>query len=86
MRLSERTTGTEFDIAVFTNLTQDHLDFHSSLQHLMPRPGCLGAERDEENNKAAVLTNDEHSIYIAEKQSPVITYGIEAMQIFERWI
>jgi UDP-N-acetylmuramoyl-L-alanyl-D-glutamate--2,6-diaminopimelate ligase len=78
----ERTTGTEFDIAVFTNLTQDHLDFHSSLQHYLNAKTRLFAEleRDEENNKAAVLNaDDEHSIYIAERSKvPVITYGIEA--------
>jgi UDP-N-acetylmuramoyl-L-alanyl-D-glutamate--2,6-diaminopimelate ligase len=27
-----RVTGTEFDVAVFTNLTQDHLDFHGTLE------------------------------------------------------
>ena len=26
-----RVTGTEYDVAVFTNLTQDHLDFHGTL-------------------------------------------------------
>jgi UDP-N-acetylmuramoyl-L-alanyl-D-glutamate--2,6-diaminopimelate ligase len=28
----DRTAGCEFDTAVFTNLTQDHLDFHSDLE------------------------------------------------------
>ena len=27
-----RVTGTEFDIGVFTNLSQDHLDFHSDIE------------------------------------------------------
>ena len=27
----DRTLGTEFDVGVFTNLTQDHLDFHGTL-------------------------------------------------------
>ena len=26
-----RVDGVEFDVAVFTNLTQDHLDFHGTL-------------------------------------------------------
>jgi len=29
----QRTTGLEFAIAVFTNLTHDHLDFHSSMEN-----------------------------------------------------
>ncbi len=28
----ERVSGTEFNTAVFTNLSQDHLDFHGSMQ------------------------------------------------------
>ena len=78
----ERTAGSEFDIAVFTNLTQDHLDFHSSLQDYLDAKTKLFAElaRDDGKTKAAVLNaDDEHSIYIAERSKvPVITYGIEA--------
>jgi UDP-N-acetylmuramoyl-L-alanyl-D-glutamate--2,6-diaminopimelate ligase len=29
---SDRTSGCEFDVAIFTNLTQDHLDFHGSME------------------------------------------------------
>jgi len=28
----DRTVGCEFDVAIFTNLTQDHLDFHADLE------------------------------------------------------
>ena len=28
----DRTAGSEFDVAVFTNLTQDHLDFHGDME------------------------------------------------------
>src|SRR5947207_6288448 len=28
----ERTRGLEFDVAVFTNLTQDHLDYHGTME------------------------------------------------------
>ncbi len=28
----DRTAGCEFDVAVFTNLTQDHLDFHANME------------------------------------------------------
>src|SRR5262245_7803070 len=30
--VQNRTLGTEFDAAVFTNLTQDHLDYHESME------------------------------------------------------
>ena len=29
----ERTRGLEWDVAVFTNLTQDHLDFHGTMEN-----------------------------------------------------
>src|SRR5438477_5051780 len=29
----ERTRGLEFDVAVFTNLTQDHLDYHGTMEN-----------------------------------------------------
>ena len=31
----ERTRGLEWDVAVFTNLTQDHLDFHQTMDELL---------------------------------------------------
>ncbi len=30
--VQERTRGLEWDVAVFTNLTQDHLDFHGTME------------------------------------------------------
>ncbi len=29
----DRVLGLQFDVAIFTNLTQDHLDFHGSMEH-----------------------------------------------------
>ena len=29
----DRTRGLEWDVAVFTNLTQDHLDFHQTMEN-----------------------------------------------------
>lgn len=48
--VQERTNGIEFDIAVFTNLTHDHLDYHKTMQNygeakklLFLRPGLKHA-------------------------------------------
>lgn len=73
-----RTAGTDFDIAVFTNLTQDHLDFHTSIQDYLAAKTKLFADL-EGKDKAAVLNgDDEHSHYIAQRcKVPIITYGIE---------
>ena len=29
-----RLRGVEFDVAIFSNLTQDHLDFHGTMEHM----------------------------------------------------
>lgn len=32
-----RLRGVEFDVAIFSNLTQDHLDFHGTMEHTATR-------------------------------------------------
>ncbi len=36
-----RLDGCEFDVAVFTNLTRDHLDFHGSMERYLAAKGLL---------------------------------------------
>ena len=36
-----RLAGTEFDIAIFTNLSHDHLDFHGTMEHYGHAKGLL---------------------------------------------
>lgn len=54
-----RVAGIEFEVGVFTNLTQDHLDFHHTMEEYaeakaklftMCRTGCINAD-DEWHNK-----------------------------------
>ncbi len=66
----ERVAGIDFDVAVYTNLTQDHLDFHGSMEAYaaakkklfsMARTGCFNlddpwAERMMEGVPCAVRT------------------------------
>jgi UDP-N-acetylmuramoyl-L-alanyl-D-glutamate--2,6-diaminopimelate ligase len=76
----QRTIGSEFDIGVFTNLSQDHLDFHPSFQDYLDTKTCfftsLGVEASKKE-KAAVLNCDEkYYEYIKERtRVPVIAYG-----------
>src|SRR3990170_8001042 len=77
--------GTEVDIAVFTNLSPEHLDFHGTLQTYLEAKGILfdmlGQGTDKGVPKTAVLNADDlHWQYLAGRAAgaSVITYGIDA--------
>ena len=77
--------GIDVDIAVFTNLTPEHLDFHGSLQSYLEAKGILfemlSLGRDKGVPKAAVLNADDpHWQYLSDRAvgARVITYGIDA--------
>ena len=78
--------GIDVDIAVFTNLTPEHLDFHGTLQAYLEAKGILfemlAHGRDKGVPKAAVLNADDpHWQYLADRASGarVISYGIDAL-------
>jgi UDP-N-acetylmuramoyl-L-alanyl-D-glutamate--2,6-diaminopimelate ligase len=77
-----RVHGCEFDIAVFTNLTQDHLDFHGSMTEYQRAKGLLFAQLgnsfDPKKPKYAVLNADDEATdeYKRSTAAHVITYGI----------
>jgi UDP-N-acetylmuramoyl-L-alanyl-D-glutamate--2,6-diaminopimelate ligase len=78
--------GIDVDIAVFTNLTPEHLDFHRTLQEYLAAKGILfellTTGRDKGVPKAAVLNADDpHWRYLADRagDARIITYGIDAL-------
>lgn len=78
----DRTVGCEYDVAVFTNLTQDHLDFHRDLDDYfaaklrlftgLTQSGVKGATK-----RAIINAGDPRAAQIARAVTvPVWTYGI----------
>ncbi|MCL2336347.1 MAG: UDP-N-acetylmuramoyl-L-alanyl-D-glutamate--2,6-diaminopimelate ligase [Firmicutes bacterium] len=73
----------EFDTAVFTNLTQDHLDFHGSMDDYLAAKLILFEQLGRETNKTgpkwAVVNADDPAAkrVKAACSAPVITYGIK---------
>jgi UDP-N-acetylmuramoyl-L-alanyl-D-glutamate--2,6-diaminopimelate ligase len=64
-----RVTGCEFDVAVITNITHEHLDVHGSLEAYRAAKGMLftslATALDKGVRKAAILNNDDSShIYL----------------------
>ena len=76
-----RLEGCEFDVAVFTNLTRDHLDFHGTMERYLEAKGQLFEMLERPSSKrfprTAVLNADEEaSAYLRGRSgAPVITYG-----------
>ncbi len=68
----DRVAGIRFEVAVFTNLTQDHLDFHKTMEEYAAAKALLFARCE----KAAINIDDEWGGYMAERaKCPVFTYS-----------
>lgn len=68
----ERVAGLRFEVAVFTNLTQDHLDFHNTMEEYAGAKALLF----ERCNKAAINIDDEWGGYMVQRaKCPVFTYS-----------
>lgn len=78
-----RVSGVEFDTAIFTNLTQDHLDFHLTMENYL-RAKCrlfdMTAHRGRKQNKTAVINIDDAASKEILKHCTCdkITYGLNS--------
>ncbi len=81
-----RLAGVEYDIAVFTNLTHDHLDFHGTMEEYGNAKGLLFSQlgQDFTKNKFVVLNADDpwSEKYAKMTSYPVWTYGLKNDAIF----
>ena len=68
----ERVAGIQFDAAVFTNLTQDHLDYHKDMDDYAAAKARLFARLDKASGVAVVNAEDEYSKTM-EKAAPCKT-------------
>ena len=78
----KRTRGLEWDVAVFTNLTQDHLDYHGTMEEYFEAKAKLFTDLPAQPTKkraVAVVNIDdrygEKLIGRLAKDFPVVTYG-----------
>src|SRR5437762_1848079 len=79
----ERTRGLEWDVAVFTNLTQDHLDFHGTMERYFESKMKLFTQLAQQPKKrkavAVVNIDDRYGEQLRnkiDKKISVITYGM----------
>lgn len=71
----DRVTACRFDVAAFTNITQDHLDFHNTMEEYLEAKSKLF----EISETGAVNSDDKACKYILDnsKCKSMLTYGIE---------
>jgi UDP-N-acetylmuramoyl-L-alanyl-D-glutamate--2,6-diaminopimelate ligase len=79
----ERTRGIEWDVAVFTNLTQDHLDFHRTMENYFEAKAKLFQELPSQSKKkgasAVINIDDRYGEKLVDRLAgkiPVVTYGL----------
>jgi len=79
----DRTRGLEWDVAVFTNLTQDHLDFHGTMDNYFAAKAKLFHQLAEQTKKrkpvAVVNSDDAYGQKLAgeiNRKLTVVTYGL----------
>ncbi|MGJ9457045.1 UDP-N-acetylmuramoyl-L-alanyl-D-glutamate--2,6-diaminopimelate ligase [Oceanobacillus sp. CF4.6] len=77
-----RLWGVEFDIVAFTNLTQDHLDYHDTMEDYGYIKGMLFSQlgNDMTKEKYVILNKDDAWFQTYASMAPVevISYGIHA--------
>ena len=84
-----RARGLEWNVAVFTNLTQDHLDFHGTMESYFDSKAKLfaqlGSQREKPKPVAIVNIDDRHGEQLLnkiDKSVAVVTYGMSARADF----
>lgn len=81
-----RLAGVDYDVAIFTNLTHDHLDFHGTMEEYGNAKGLLFSQlgQDLSKNKSVILNADDpwSERYAKLTPFPIWTYGLKNQALF----
>lgn len=87
--MQERVRGIEFDVAIFTNLTQDHLDYHKTMDEYFAAKSRLFtglADQKKKKGTAVVNIDDRYGMQLLQRLEregiKTITYGVNARADF----
>ncbi len=81
-----RVNGCEFKAAIFTNLSQDHLDYHKDMEEYLKAKGLLfsGMDKEDKEKFAAINADDSASEFLKRIAScAVVTYAIDSEADFK---
>ncbi|MEO6848044.1 MAG: UDP-N-acetylmuramoyl-L-alanyl-D-glutamate--2,6-diaminopimelate ligase [Chthoniobacterales bacterium] len=79
--MQHRVSGMEFDAAVFTNLSQDHLDYHQTMENYFEAKAGLFEQLGQQKNKpgkAIINADDRYGQFLITRYGgrlPIITFG-----------
>lgn len=76
-----RVNGCVYNAAIFTNLTQDHLDYHQNMQEYLEAKALLfSGMKGDKPGQFAVLNSDDSSCAFLKQITPcrVVTYGVDS--------
>jgi len=77
----KRVLGVEFDVAIFTNLTQDHLDYHGTMENYFSAKEKLFTSLQESRKSGSAIINidDSYGERLGQKIHPqvILTYGFD---------
>jgi UDP-N-acetylmuramoyl-L-alanyl-D-glutamate--2,6-diaminopimelate ligase len=74
-----RLDAIEYDVAVFTNLTQDHLDYHHTLEAYAAAKGKLFSDLLKPSGTAVINREDPRwELYAGLSRAKLLTYAVEA--------
>jgi UDP-N-acetylmuramoyl-L-alanyl-D-glutamate--2,6-diaminopimelate ligase len=72
----DRVFGIPFELAVFTNLSRDHLDFHGDFEHYRDAKALLFERLQGDSARAVINLDDPSADYFMQMTSvPVLTYA-----------
>lgn len=78
-----RVAGCEFDVGIFTNMTQDHLDFHQTFENYIDAKAKLFRGLNQSTNRktgktAVINLDDSAGATMAENSDcPIISYAVQ---------
>ncbi len=72
-----RTRSLNFDAAVFTNLTQDHLDYHQTMEEYAAAKAKLFSSLEKSAWAVVNIDDPAHKVMIANCPAQILTYGFD---------
>ena len=82
----DRLSILKFDYAVFTNLTQDHLDYHKTMENYALAKQILFKDRLKESGKAVINVDDKWSNYFLLDNNTNITFGKNGHYSYDNYV